>query len=207
VYCNHVPVIAAAMRACPETFERGVMFAILSARVRFSRVPQSMRDLERHGARASCLWGFKKRAWEYVRANRDSLWRDACAARDPETALRVLCRVPGLGIIKGGFVCQMLGFDIACLDTRNVAREGRDMRTYTCAHKSKPGFDRRLVRYVQETEGRACELWDTWCSDVAETYATTAHEISARHLTSIVPKRLRTIAPLEVPLVPEPIPF
>lgn len=207
MYANHVPVIAAAMRSDVATFERGVMFAILSARVQFRRVPHAMRELKAHGESAPCLWGFKRGAYEYLRANRDLLWRETCAAIDPEVALRSICRIPGLGIIKGAFVCQMLGHDIACLDTRNVTRENRSMRQWTAYHKSAPGFWKALSRYVAETNGRARELWDTWCEEVAHDYGTTGAAISEIHLREIVPRKLRNITPLAVPFAAPELPF
>lgn len=208
MYQVHVPVIAAAMRHDPETFSRAIMFAVLSARVQFRRVPRAMKELERMQERAPCLWGCKAGAFAYVQEHKVELWRATLAAgTDTREALRVLMAVPGLGIVKGAFVLQMLGHDVACLDTRNNKREGLRAREYTAFHKSTPGFWRAFDRYLVETTGRANELWDVWCADVAQSYGTTATAISAMHLTAIVPRALRSIAPIPCPIAANELPF
>jgi hypothetical protein len=211
MYLNHVPTINAAMRECPKTFARGVMFAILSARVQFPRVPIQMKELDRMGARAACLWGWKRGAFDYVTEHRDTLWHETCAARDSEEAILILCRIPGMGIVKAAFVLQFLGHDIACLDTRNIMREGLDPRAYRSdgpACKARPAFARKARRYVTQTQGRAQELWDAWCGDVAGVYGMQAAQISAMHL-AIVPARQRHLTSPLVPFIglSEPIPF
>ncbi len=49
MYAEHVPIINGAMRADLECFKRGVMFAILSARVQFPRVPGQCSELAKRG--------------------------------------------------------------------------------------------------------------------------------------------------------------
>ena len=59
MYDTHVPLIAAAMRASPDTFARGCMFAILSARAPFYRVPSDLLDLDRDKHNCRALWAWK----------------------------------------------------------------------------------------------------------------------------------------------------
>lgn len=196
MYVYHVPRIAAAMRQDRATFERGVMFAILSARVQFPRVPLQCAELAKQKHKARCLWGWKADAYAYLTANAPQLWRDTLAAPSTEEALFVLTRIPGLGIVKAAFVLQMLGHDVACLDVRNIQREGRHPRAYRSdgqIGKSSAAFRRKIARYVADTAGRAQELWDTWCIEVAKDYGDTAMRISEAHLTSIVPRKLRNL--------------
>lgn len=197
MYAIHVPTIAGAMRADYATFKRGVMFAILSARVQFPRVPAQCAELEKRKDKAACLWGWKADAYSYLNEHGRQIWRDVLAAPTSETALFVLTRIPGLGIVKGAFVLQMLGHDVACLDVRNIQREGRHPRAYRTdglKGKAAPAFRRKIARYVQDTAGRASELWDVWCIEVAKDYGSTAMRISEVHLTSIVPRRLRHLS-------------
>lgn len=197
MYLDHVPNINAAMRHSPDLFCRGVMFAVLSARVQFVRVPEQMKELTKRGAKAQCLWNWKADAFRYLTKNKLQLWRDVCAANDPEAALKILCQIPGLGIVKGAFVLQMLGHDVACLDVRNIQREGLAPRAYrTDGVKTGAAFERKVQRYVRQTFGRARELWDTWCREVADDYGMTAEDVSRLHLSAIVPAPFRSLTPV-----------
>lgn len=195
MYKEHVPQIAAAMREDPRIFERGIMFAILSARTQFVRISDQMSDLEDRGADSAGLWGWKFDAYSYLGEHTGALWELVRNGRTPGGAIADLCRVPGLGIVKAGFVCQLMGFDVGCLDGRNVERLGLDPEAYAsqgAAHKARASFRRKIDAYVAETGGRAEVLWDDWCNDAAKTYATSGEDISAWHLAIIPRDKRRT---------------
>lgn len=191
MYKSHVPIINGAMRRDFRTFKRGVMFAILSARVQFPRVPDQCEELAKEGAKAKCLWGHKFGAYQYIEEHGATLWHDVCNTRDPEQALYILTRIPGLGIVKAAFILQMLGHDIACLDVRNIIRDGRDPRGFEShKHRDTP-YRKKIARYVEETRGKAEFYWDRWCEEVAKDYGSTAEHISRDHVNAIVRKSLR----------------
>jgi hypothetical protein len=205
MYADHVPIISGAMRSDLATFKRGVMFAILSARVQFHRVPDQCEELKRNGRDAACLWNWKFDAYCYLEANAEALHAAAIAARDAADCIKALCIIPGLGIVKGAFVAQMLGHDVACLDARNIQREGRNPRAFrTDGKKQGAAFERKVTKYCNETRGRASELWDTWCNEVGPDYGMTGEACSLLHVTSIVPKKLRklTSAPIRANEIP-----
>jgi hypothetical protein len=135
------------------------------------------------------LFGHKLDAHLYLMNHAAELWRDIRASRTNANRIAVLCRIPGIGIVKAGFVLQLMGYNVACLDSRNVKREGRnpnEFRSRGGDTKKSLAFVRKIDRYLAEVEGRAQEYWDLWCADVAATYDRTADEISALHL-AIVP--------------------
>ncbi len=193
MYNTHVPVICAAMRASPDTFVRGVTFAYLSARTKFTTVPRQMADLAARGAeadRSPWLFAWKVDAYRYLADPETAahLWREVIASRDTEEALRLLTRVPGLGIAKSAFILQFIGHDIACLDSRNANREKRDPGYYDAhGRKGTPYYDRKIAQYVREFGGRAQELWDAWCEEVSGVYGMPAEDISRLHQDTIVP--------------------
>jgi hypothetical protein len=193
MYAIHVPIINGAMRASLNTFKRGVMFAILSARVQFPRVPDQCEELAKVGAKAKCLWGHKYGAYVYLEEHGAALWHGVCNERDSEQALYLLTRIPGLGIVKAAFILQMLGHDIACLDVRNIIRDSRDPRAYRsdAREKASPAWRKKIARYVETTRGKAEHYWDTWCEEVAKDYGSTAEHISRDHVNAIVRKGLR----------------
>lgn len=185
MYAKHNPTIASAMQESPELFLRGVLFAICSIRQPIRAVPDQLEAVL--GGDLSPLFGYKLNAHAYLMDHAAELWRDVRGSRTNANRIAELCRVPGLGIVKAGFVLQLMGYDVACLDTRNVKREGRDPREFrTDGKKSGAAFVRKIDRYLAEVEGRAAEYWDLWCSDVAQANKMTAEAVSALHL-AIVP--------------------
>ncbi len=183
MYAEHNSAIANGMQSDLAIFKRGVLFAILSIRQAITSVPEQLEQVERGDY--SPLFGFKLDAFDYLSDYGATLWRDVKAAPDNGARLNVLTRVPGLGIVKAGFVLQLMGYDVACLDSRNVKREGRKPRAFRSdgiKGKSGPAFQRKIARYLGEVEGKAANYWDAWCSDVSRVYRTTAEEISALHL-------------------------
>lgn len=197
MYSVHVPVINAAMRACPDTFARGVMFAVLSIRQPFTIVPEQLREVRTRRDKAKALFGWKRAAFLYVEEHKRDLWQ-ACQSPDTESALWELTRVPGLGVVKAAFVLQFMGHNIACLDSRNIARDGLSPRAFRSdgeARKATRAWRVKCQRYVAATSGKAEHYWNAWCSEAGTNYAMTAFDVSAMHL-AIVPRRLRNLAPI-----------
>lgn len=188
MYAEHVPTIAAFMRESPAGFARGVTFVLCSIRQPIRRIPAQMAQID--DGDLEPLFGFKAAAYDYVMKRASDLHHDVLSAATCADALTILTRVPGLGIVKAAFVLQLMGFDVACLDSRNVAREGRKPRAFRSDGKQKTrypaAFQRKIILYLGETEGRAEEYWNAWCRDVADEYGLTADEVSALHLC-IVP--------------------
>ena len=198
MYDNHVPTIASAMRSDPVIFARGVTFVVLTIQRMIVTIPADMADVDAKGDQSVYLFGHKADAFRYLQAHRDQLWQDVCSAKDTASAIRTLCAIPGLGIVKSAFVCQLLGFDVGCLDTRNIQREGRNPLAYK-SRKERPGhMVKKTLAYVTDTAGKAREYWDIWCADVAHAYKRTAEDISAIHLDCIVPAG-RIFSPIAVP--------
>jgi hypothetical protein len=175
-YETDVPAIAAFARASADNMGEVCMFVVLSIREPFERMRTHMRDMRAHGARSRTLWGFKAQSYEYVQAHKDAIFaafqsmeRDGTATA--ETVTRLFTQIPGLGIVKAGFVAQMLGFDVACFDSRNMHKLGfgpndRPFR----ALKAKAGAmvkAEAVAKYVQATRvhGGARYWWNAWCEE------------------------------------------
>lgn len=128
MYATHNPTIANAMRESPALFLHGALFAICSIRQPITAVPD---QLERVMAGdLGPLFGHKLDAHAYLMDHVPTLFRDVLASRTNVNRIAVLCCVPGLGIVKSAFVLQLMGYDVACLDSRNVKREKRQARAY-----------------------------------------------------------------------------
>jgi hypothetical protein len=213
MYDQHAPVIAAYARTKPEGLYRAALFAVLSIRRPTTGLPDAMTDVLA-GNGGPHLFGWKAQSYAFLTENKDALWRAMLACESNESAIFTMASVPGLGIIKAAFVCQMFGFDVACLDSRNMAVQGRHTREYLTrgeARKRMPKFRHDVARYMAETRGRARELWDDWCNAAGKTYGMTGEAISQLHLDTIVPvsERLNLDACQPCPIVgmPDEIPF
>lgn len=202
MYKDHMPAIRDAMRADVEVFKRGVMFAVCSIRQPTINVPDQLGILFDGEEGENPLFGHKFKAWEYINDNSRCayLWSKlnlfaSLSAGGPmdyphsgatEAALLALLDVPGLGIVKSAFILQLMGFDVACLDSRNVKREGRKHDAFATHGYTPERLRPKVVKYLDETYGKAEHYWDAWCWDVAAAYDRTPEEISALHL-SIIP--------------------
>jgi len=112
---------------------------------------------------------------------------------DPVGAIDVLTNVPNLGIVKAAFVAQLVGLDVACLDSHNLDRLGLDRAALRFAKTVKPETKRKKIQdYVHLTQvtGGSEYWWDTWCNYVAGNRAnkslTTGDAVSAYHATCII---------------------
>lgn len=189
MYREHVPVIAACMRESAEGFKRGVLFALLSIRQPITYVRPMLAQVDEERAEASCLLGFKRQAYRQLELEGARFWEALRGEYEPRRVIIELQRMHGLGIVKAGFVAQLMGCDVACLDSRNNDRDARPRRAYDYVKaRTKPeALARKVDRYLGETQGRAEEYWDAWCADVAQVYDMTPEAISELHL-DIVPQ-------------------
>lgn len=209
MYDDHVPTICAAMRASPEVFWRGSMFAVLSIQQMIVTVPRALKEVEEKGQDSKYLFGSKFRAYHDLTDHKVELWDQVCAAQNPVEFIEPLTRMHGIGIVKAAFIAQLMGHDVACLDTRNIKREGRNPREFRSDNHGRPVPRAWIERYVHTTQGRARELWNAWCNEVAKVYGMTPETISKLHLDTIVPLDYRNVPVLPVPLygATEEIPF
>lgn len=193
MYQQHcLGTIAPAMRSNLATFKRGFMFAVCSIRQPTINVPDQLAILFDNAEGENPLFGHKFAAWDFINTDAKAklLWHKLClmyalqSREATKEALRTICATPGLGLVKGAFTMQLMGFDVACLDARNITREGRNPRAFRT--DGMPVSEGKLEAYLVETYGKAEHYWDAWCRDVAAAYDRTPEAISELHL-AIVP--------------------
>lgn len=188
MYDRHNPVIAAAMRSNLDCFKRGAYFTIASIRQKIFNVPLMVDSFEVEGPSSEYAWGHKRDAVAWIDEHAADL-RDVLLTYDPRNlatlplALAHVTECPGLGIVKGAFLLQLMGFDIACFDSRNCARLSLDRNAMrarkSLSHKAR---QRRIVQYVNAASGKARLFWNDWCIDVGNAYGFKPREVSAMHL-------------------------
>lgn len=194
MYRDHChKIIAPQMRGDVAVFRRGAMFAVCSIRQATINVPGQLGILFDDAEGESPLFGAKFNAFSDIMGPLGAqIWADL---RSPlgntkascEYAIGRLLEIRGLGIVKAAFIAQLMGYNVACLDSRNVTREKRNPRAYRTDGKTPLQLAPKVRAYVSETFGHAERYWNEWCEDVAGAYDRTAQEISELHL-AIVPR-------------------
>ena len=177
MYVRDCHAIASHAIASPNGLFDVIEFTLCTIQMGLSTVKLQRRDIAARGADSAFLFGFKRDGWRYARDNIASLWGEAIALRergtsDVETvtdAVLLFMRVPGLGMVKASFVAQMLGFNVACLDTHNLRRLGLPASAMKVSATLKPDTMRRKVSaYVALCQQDGAEYWwNSWCDYVA----------------------------------------
>ncbi len=200
MYSDHVPLIREHAEASPQGLADVLTFALLSARVQFWRLDDQMQSVRKLGKDSPALWGWKREGYLRVQTSKLALHAMEPWQLYPTYAMEtVIANIPGLGLAKGGFVCQMLGQPIACLDVRNRDVLGLPERFFREFRRDRNGdvkvspkrFRERVEQYIAtcQNTGGAEYWWNRWCNDTAARLGTTGEEISAEHVRIITGKR------------------
>lgn len=178
----------------PERLVSVGTMVLLSIRMQWVGVGNQMADVRKHDADSICLWGFKRDGYKYLVANRERLFERLKAARDGEIWIEDLVReflkVPGLGLAKAGFLTQLTTGVCGCLDMHNVERFGLSPKAWHIRPRVNPQeqlveIDAKIALYMGLVDecGGAEELWNDWCTHVANTVSTFdgPGDVSRRH--------------------------
>lgn len=169
-----IGLIANACARDLATFKRAALVCMLSARRPFEIVSKVVDDVQSNG-RAS-IWpsAAQWRGISWIETNGAAL-RDSIIANRDNAPLAMLAatQCPALGLAKGGFLCQMMGVDVGCLDTHNVDKYELD-RSALRLNKGARELTRlrHLTAYVDlcQNLGGSNFLWGAWCEYLATLY-------------------------------------
>jgi len=202
------PVINAFMQKSSLHMQDGIMFVVLSVKTPFHTMYSQMQDYRKHGLSSKYVWGFKKQTLEYLLDNRDQLYRDLMQMwtddwgdmrtgkheRDKQMMLR-LTEVPGLGMVKAGFVMQMMFGRVGCIDVHNLRRFHKiDQKDITFTKMAKDTTKlQKITNYVNICKGNrnTQKLWDSWCEQLVDKRCNrgkfeSGYDVSVFHLESLV---------------------
>lgn len=173
-----------------------LMMVLLSIRMQWSGVGMQMESWRERGLSSEFLWGFKRKGALYIHRNRERLFQRSNSARNGEIwvedLMRELLKVPGLGMVKAGFACQLLIGEVGCLDVHNINRLGLKasewyVRKYKDIDKQLREVDEKIATYMHLIDecGGTRKLWDDWCEHLASNSKAykDAEDVSLRHVT------------------------
>ena len=203
MYATHQRQIAAYGQRSPDNMARVLTFVLLTIRQPLWRVPGDMAGVEAAeaaGEGAPMLYGWKREGFDYVQRHKADLWHSALRIVDvapdesdaTDSLLLHFSQVPGFGMVKAGFVVQLLFGLSGCVDSHNVGRFGltpADFRSSRMKRLKRPQGRRQRARWYNETVGRLGgteALWNGWCQHVAsQPRYRDAHHVSAIHCEAL----------------------
>lgn len=180
---EHQPQIGRFARQSPVNMAKVYTFVLATVQQSLHSTPAIMEDIALRGIESRYLWGFKADAYEFLTENMNAVYETSMSLylnhADPEVArselLRYFAGLPGLGLVKGGFMVQLCFGYVGCLDTHNIAIfELNDYEFKSSRFKSgKTKTQKKLVKsYLSLVDkiGGCDFLWDNWCRYVARKY-------------------------------------
>ena len=186
MYADHVPLLAEHART-PSGFADIVSFAIATQNQRFYLVERIMCGL-RAGEEMRQLTRAQQLGIAFVRQHARRFMPSRCV--DTNKALRVLLELPQISYVKAGFILQMCGYEIACLDVHNCRAAGINAKALSRIPACAELLHARVEMYIMVCHvlGGAEYLWDSWCGLIATKYPRqfrSADEVSAYHVQCV----------------------
>jgi hypothetical protein len=148
---------------------------MLSIQQQWDQVGRQVLDVKANGLKSKYLFGSKRGGWEYILANKKELHKAIFSRTMPlSEKLLAVASIPGIGIVKAGFVLQLCIGKVGCLDVHNLKRFGLKASAFKLG---KVKYDTALGKaklYIKLCEdlGGSKYLWDSWCDLLAEKYPT-----------------------------------
>ena len=198
-------VIGSYARSNADQFARTCQFVILTVQqslfnveADFSQIDDGDNDV------TGILFGWKYAAFNSIWTNRERLYTqcehyaETLEGNDLAAAIiDCIASEPGYGLVKAGFVAQLIYGVGGCLDTHNIRRFGLKESTFAKYKTLKTAKAKRakLLKYVTLCSdlGGAAALWDSWCEYVYSRQPAayrSADHVSETHLTALNLERI-----------------
>ena len=186
--------IQRACEADSKYTKEAMLFVIDSIQQRFHLLPIVTEKRRSLGIKSPYLNNNTKRlGCECIWANYKQLHKDIF---DPNLSLaeKILSvsSIPGIGIVKAGFVLQLCISKVGCLDTHNLRMFGFSDSAFKFSKTTTRNTALAKARlYIETCEklGGSEFLWDNWCEFIASKYPkhfTSADQVSQMHVDLIV---------------------
>lgn len=147
-----------------------VMMVVLSIQQPWHAIGDQMRDYKALGADSRFVWGNKRKTFEWLQDNKQALYRDAMDAKTDSELMQAFLQVPGLGLAKAGFCCQLFAGRVGCIDVHNLRRLNIAPSVLTFDKSATVATKRKKIdAYIDACKKRRVSwLWDTWCNLIAK---------------------------------------
>ncbi len=200
MYSTHASKIAQYGLNSPDGMVNVVRFTLCTIQQPLSGCLRQIKDIEKNGIQSKYLFGSKRKGLEYTIKNKEALHKGLLEIKSRNIddlartieAVYFIMQVPSLGMVKASFVLQMLGFNVACLDSHNLKRLGLDIKHTKVPNTLRPETKiKKITKYVKLTRIKGTEFWwNSWCHYVAGNMAnkalTTGEAVSEFHVQCVI---------------------
>jgi hypothetical protein len=171
-YNNHITACNEYAQDNAENFRRAALFVLATVQQQLETVPVALTDICELGMASRFAWGSKSKGVEYLDANYDMLYLEALAVQDhPERLMGLFLSIPGLALVKAGFLCQIFAGSVGCIDTHNIKLYDIPVNALRYRYENSAKCNEaKVTRYVELCSGLggAVALWSRWCDYVAK---------------------------------------
>ena len=153
-----------------------IMMVVLSIQHPWHSVGMQMHDYRDKGAGSRFVWGNKRSTLIWLAANGEQLYYEALECLEftgkkrSIALMNVFLQVPGLGLAKSGFCCQLFAGCVGCIDVHNLRRLSIPVTVLKLnKNASAVTKQKRIETYVDACSQRRCRwLWNSWCNLIAK---------------------------------------
>ena len=175
MYSVHAKNIQEYSRQSPENLNAVVLMVVLSIQQNWISVGDQLADVKKNGADSRFLWGNKAKAYKYMESRKHFLFSQYLAvlnskktdAEKAHSLMKIFLNIPGLGLVKAGFCCQLTAGLVGCIDLHNIRLYGIDESHLKVSMKvkNKEIIKNKITNYVNICHAIGTEkLWDNWCN-------------------------------------------
>jgi len=187
LFAKHQPLIAAHAKS-PQGFADVVTFAIATQNQHFYRVGAMLDTLWTEGLdKVKALTGNQKRGIVYAHTHTQR-YVDIVHNRQltPIEVFKALLEIPNIGIVKAGFILQLVLGTFGCLDRHNLKTAGLDSKAFSRTPANTEALTQKLQVYAATCYaiGTSAQLYNSWCRLIALKYPkhfADAYEVSRLH--------------------------
>lgn len=167
-----------------------VAMVVLSIQQPWHSVGKQLEDYKRLNLNSRFVWGNKFKTIDWLNSNSETLYRSALDCLNNRKNLdselmSVFLEVPGLGLAKAGFCCQLFAGRVGCIDSHNLKRLNIAPSVLTYDKSATTKTKRiKIDKYVSACKQRGCRwLWDSWCALIAK--KDTKRWASGEHVSAV----------------------
>jgi hypothetical protein len=202
MYQRDCTMIAQYALASPQGLYDVIEFTLCTINMPISRVHLQRQSIKEEGTQSKWVSATKANGINYAKMNQAYLHKQILHIRDKcgldtidgsQYAIDLFIKIPSIGMVKAGFIAQMCGFNVACLDRHNVRALGMSETALNLNKKVSDELRLKKIReYVKLCRRRGSEYWwDTWCNYVADRGGMnkslpTGDAVSRYHVTAIM---------------------
>ena len=171
-YDNHITACNVYSQASPENFKRAALFVLATVQQQLETVPVALTDICEIGSASRFAWGNKSKGVQFIEAEYESLYAAAFVLRNkPVELMELFLIIPGLALVKAGFLCQIFAGSVGCIDTHNIKLYDIPVSALRYRYENSDACNAaKVARYVELCSGLggAVALWSRWCDYVAK---------------------------------------